>query len=83
MNILEIINMTEQKRGRGRPPKSDAERRVVHSLRLNPEDKEQFRRAAYWLRKDVNDIIEQVALKELHRLQKENGGPFDPIPEED
>jgi hypothetical protein len=72
----------EERKKRGRKPKPPEEKRVGVTVRLAPTVKQGLHRAAYWLRKDVSKLVEPVIAARLSELERENGGPFEPVPDE-
>jgi len=69
----------EQKRGRGRPISGEAKREIT-AFKFEPAFLDRLRRAAHHSPKTATQIVEEGAAIILDRLEKENGGPFPPVP---
>ena len=70
-----------RRRGSARPAGKPVQR-AMHAVRLPADLLESARDAAYWTRRRLNDLfVEGIGLR-LKQLEKENGKPFEPRPDE-
>lgn len=50
------------------------------SARVDPELAERARRAVYWQRITMQELVTDAVERVVAKAEKANGGPFDPIP---